>query len=406
MSSAEVMIVKAHNKLMRHIETRAMCGIFVSGTNELVDDGSVPTACTDGWNKFYGKQFMEQLPQVQVTGIVLHENLHVFCKHMIRFRSEMKREPQLMNAAMDYAINAWIVNLKDKALAQLPSDCLYDAQFNDWSVQEIYTFLKNGRDRKGNEHTVETSADGESVSVGGKQFKLGGHDEHKPSPAMTKEQAEQMTQRVDNAIQQGAVLAGAMGLELPRMIKELLVPDVHWPDELAEFAGNTVRGEEDYSFRRLNRKYLGGGSDEMLVPTMINDVPSEIVIAIDTSCSITNQMLNVWGGIVARVMESVGPDLVRILWWDTRVHAEQVFVPSEFAQIADLLKPQGGGGTRVSCVSKYINDNAMTADCLIVLTDGYVEGNVQWNINIPTLWAVTENINWTPPTGRVLHVKL
>jgi hypothetical protein len=31
---------------------------------------------------------------------------------------------------------------------------------------------------------------------------------------------------------------------------------------------------------------------------------------------------------------------------------------------------------------------------------------VQWGINIPTLWAVTENINWTPPTGRVLHVKL
>jgi predicted metal-dependent peptidase len=398
------MLVKAHNKLMRHTETRAMCGIFVSGTNEIVDDGSVPTAATDGWNKYYGKQFMEQLPQVQVTGIVLHENLHVFCKHMIRFRSEMKREPQMMNAAMDYAINAWILNLTDKTLATLPSDCLYDAQFKDWSVQEIYTFLKNGRDREGKKHTVERSPD--NVSVGGKPFGLGGHDTHMPSPVVSPEQAEQMSQRVDSAIQQGAVLAGAMGMELPRMIKELLVPDVNWVDELAEYAGNMVRGEEDYSFRRLNRKYLGGGSDEMLVPTMINDVPSEIVIAIDTSCSISDQMLSVWGGIVARIMESVGPDLVRILWWDTRVHAEQVFMPNEFAQIAALLKPQGGGGTRVSCVSKYILDNNITADCVIVLTDGYVESNVQWDINSPTLWAVTERKDWTPPSGRVLNVKL
>jgi predicted metal-dependent peptidase len=404
MSSVEVMLVKAHNKLMRHKETRAMCGIFVSGTNEIVDDGSVPTAATDGWNKYYGKQFMETLPLPQVTGIVLHENLHVFCKHMIRFRSEMKREPQMMNAAMDYAINAWILNLTDKTLATLPSDCLYDAQFKDWSVQEIYTFLKDGRDREGKKHTVERSPD--NVRVGGKPFGLGGHDTHMPSPVVSPEQAEQMSQRVDSAIQQGAVLAGAMGMELPRMIKELLVPDVNWIDELAEYAGNTVRGEEDYSFRRLNRKYLGGGSDEMLVPTMINDVPSEIVIAIDTSCSISDQMLSVWGGIVARIMESVGPDLVRILWWDTRVHAEQVFMPNEFAQIAALLKPQGGGGTRVSCVSKYILDNNITADCVIVLTDGYVESNVQWDINSPTLWAVTEHKDWTPPSGRVLNVKL
>ena len=183
MSSVEVMLVKAHNKLMRHKETRAMCGIFVSGTNEIVDDGSVPTAATDGWNKYYGKQFMETLPQPQVTGIVLHENLHVFCKHMIRFRSEMKRDPQLMNAAMDYAINAWIVNLTDKTLATLPSGCLYDAQFKDWSVQEIYTFLKNGRDRDGKKHTVERSPD--NVNVGGKQFGLGGHDTHMPSPVVS-----------------------------------------------------------------------------------------------------------------------------------------------------------------------------------------------------------------------------
>lgn len=400
MSSAHIMITKAHNKLMRHIETRAMCGVFVSGVNEIVPQG-LPTACTDGWNKYYGAQFIESLPQVQVTGVVLHENLHVFCKHLTRFAALMKSDAQTANAAMDYAINAWIVNLKDKTLAQLPPNCLYDAKFTDWSVQEIYEFLKTGRDRDGTKHTHKPGNN--EVQIGGKSYGLTGHDEHKINKTATPQQMREAEQRIDSAIQQGAVLAGAMGLELPRMVKELLVPDVNWVEELAEFAGRTVRGSEDYSFQRLNRRYL---ADDHYVPTMVDDVPSEIVISIDTSASINDAMLKVWGGAVSRIMESVQPDLVRVLWWDTRVHAEQVFTPDEYSQIATLLKPTGGGGTRVGCVSKYLVEQGLTPDCMVVLTDGYVEPSVDWATDVPTLWAVTENKNWTPPAGRVLPVNL
>ena len=426
MSSVEVMITKAHSKLMRHIETRAMCGIFVSGTNEIVDDGSVATACTDGWNKYYGKAFMEKLTLPEVTGIVLHENLHVFCKHMVRFRAEMKRNPKLMNAAMDYAINGWIVGLKDKSLAVLPEGGLYDPQFADWSVLEIYNFLQTGRDPKGNQQgkpqpkgeqgakQPDTGAgsepdegddegDASSVVIGDKEYKLDGHDEHEESPATTPEQAKEMSQRVDTAIQQGAVLAGAMGLDLPRIMKEVLAPEVNWIEELADFAANNVRGHDDYSFRRLNRRYL---ADDLYVPTMITEVPSEIVISIDTSGSINNDMLKVWGGIVSKIMENVNPDAVRVLWWDTRVHAEQMFFPGDYGQIATLLKPVGGGGTRVSCVSEHIRKHNITADCMIVLTDGWVEHEVVWGVDMPTLWAVTERNDWTPPAGRVLKIKL
>jgi hypothetical protein len=35
------------------------------------------------------------------------------------------------------------------------------------------------------------------------------------------------------------------------------------------------------------------------------------------------------------------PEKVRVLWWDTAVHGEQVF-EGDYANIAGLLKPLGG----------------------------------------------------------------
>jgi predicted metal-dependent peptidase len=94
-----------------------------------------------------------------------------------------------------------------------------------------------------------------------------------------------------------------------------------------------------------------------------------------------------------------------VLWWDTKVHGVQTF-NSNYENLADVLKPVGGGGTRVACVSDYIEQHHLDADCMVVLTDGYVESNVQWNVgHIPTLWVVTERDNFTPPSGRVVKYK-
>jgi len=96
----------------------------------------------------------------------------------------------------------------------------------------------------------------------------------------------------------------------------------------------------------------------------------------------------------------VSPDVVRIIWWDADVHGEQVFKPDQYQNIASLLKPLGGGGTRVSCVSKYINEKKLSAEAVIVFTDGYVEHDIEWNITPPTLWMITQNRNLDVPVGK------
>jgi predicted metal-dependent peptidase len=87
-----------------------------------------------------------------------------------------------------------------------------------------------------------------------------------------------------------------------------------------------------------------------------------------------------------------------VLWWDTQVHGEQVF-EGNYNDIAKMLKPMGGGGTHVGCVSDYMVKNSINAEVLVIFTDGYVEGNIKWDVTAPTMWFVTENGRFDPPSG-------
>ena len=401
-------IKKAKSRLMRHPETRYMAGMFVSGKTEVVHQG-VPTACTDGWNEKYGHDFMDKLSVPEATGVVLHEGLHKYLKHLMRFRKQMKTDGRLMNAAMDYAVNAIIHNLKDKTLAVLPEPHLYHPMFEGWSVLEIYDYLKSGRDKDGNKRGEPREGSG-GVSIGGQHHSTESLDEHDTEGLatdgdggeMSEEKIKEIMAKIDEAIQQGAIIAGAMGVDLPRAITETLEIPVDWVAEMYEFASSTVSGAEDFTMRRYNRRRL---ADDMYMPTMYKDSVSEVMLLLDASGSIDQKALNEWAGVVSDVCESVQPDLVRVLWWDTEVHTEQVFEQTQFDQIRQLLMPRGGGGTRVSCVSEYIKQKNLTADCAIVLTDGYVESDVQWHIDIPTLWMVTQSRSFNPPAGRMVKIE-
>jgi len=135
------------------------------------------------------------------------------------------------------------------------------------------------------------------------------------------------------------------------------------------------------------------------MPSVINETIGEVVVAIDTSGSIGSEELSVFATELASICEVVEPEVVRILWWDTAVAGQQVF-NGNYQDIVKSLKPEGGGGTHVSCVSEYISKEKINAECVIVFTDGYVESDIKWEINIPTLWLVTDNKSLEVPSGK------
>ena len=390
MLTEEQRIKKAHIALMKHPETALYSGVMMMGKTEVIDDAAV-TAYTDGINKKYGRGFLNAIckTDAEVAGLVLHENLHIALRHMINSRDLFKENRGLANKAADYVVNDIIMSIRDKQLVKLPDGGLYDQRFHDMNMREVYRILKKEEEDKGG------SGKGDSASGGG-DYEF---DEHDFDSGMNPDEVKEMDEKIDRALREGALLAGRLGADVPRSISESLEPQVNWREVLREFISSSTKGNDEYTWRKFNRRVI---ANDIYLPSVEDETVGEMVVAIDTSGSIGQEQINEFAAELLTICEAVEPESVRVLWWDTRVHGEQLFKSQDYRNIASLLKPLGGGGTRVGCVSEYIKSKAIKAECVIVFTDGYVESSPVWDITMPTLWLVTSRKGWTPPAGKLV----
>lgn len=387
----ETRLKKAHIKLIKHPETCLYGGVILMGETSVIDNkADCPTAYTDGYNKRYGREFMESLTNSEIAGVVLHENLHVLLKHIPRHRDLWKENSRLANIAMDYVVNDIIteVSKKHSDLVQLPKGCFYDPMFSGWSVRRVYEYLKKEMDEGGGEGRPNESFDN--------------HDGAAVSD-MEPSDIDKLGKSIDEAIHQGGILAGRFGAKIPRVIKDLMQPDIDWREILQDFWTSHVRGADELTWRRFNKHRL---ADNYYLPSSINESVGEVILAIDTSGSISSVDIAKVASRIQELCDTLPPERVRILWWDTQVHGEQMF-EGDYTNIASLLKPMGCGGTRASCVSDYIIKNNLAADCMVMFTDGYLEDSLNWQTNIPSVWLIKEggNETFSPPRGLKVVMK-
>ena len=394
--SPEQRLTKAHIKLMKHPDTILYGNIIVMGKSFIDDD--IPTACTDGYNKKYGRDFVSNLSDAEFRGIVMHENLHVALQHMIRFKALFQREPELLNMAADYVVNDVITQFDDKAFCVLPIGALWDIKYRNWSVIEVYNDLKQQKDNDPDwepqesfdEHIMDDSMSDDS----------GENKGDNPGGSLDKPSDKELSGQVQDALRQGKILAGQMGGKIARQIDDLLIGRIDWTAILKDFVMNAIKGADDYTFRKYNRKLV---MDKIYMPTTISEKVGELIIAIDTSGSLSSKALAQFIAEIILICELLNPEKVTVLWWDTKVAKEQVFTQGNYASMKHALSPSGGGGTDPSCVSEYVNENNMQGSAMIVFTDGHFwDDKYAWNIPMETLWLVTENENLKVPSGRVV----
>jgi predicted metal-dependent peptidase len=411
--SVEREIEKGHITLMQHPKTGFYAGVMLLGKSEVRDD--IPTACTDGLHTFYGRGFIKDkiASAAQLRFLIMHETKHKADKHMFRFKDLMKEDAQLANASMDYAINDEIKCIDDNKLVEMPEGGLYDPKFHLWSVREIYRFLKTGQEknqpnkpRKGKAGCMggppQRNSEKGTVKIDGKEYSIGRMDEHSEGLSeLSPEERKEIEGKIDKAIQDGGFLAGVNKVNLPRGLLEALTPEIDWKAEFMDFVTSHVKGNDEYTWRRFDRRRV---ADEVYIPGTYSEKMTELVVAADLSGSIGDKQMAEWFGALYAAVQSCRPDIVRVLWWDMDVNAEQIFHEDSYDSLLSLLKPRGGGGTHVGCVSKYMVDNKINPDCVVVFTDGYVEHNPVWEIECPTLWLVTENDSFEPPKGQKVKV--
>jgi len=391
MITTEERLKKAHITLMKHPETALYSGIILMGKNEIVDD--CPTAKTDGFNKYYGRKFVEGLSDEELRALVLHENLHVALNHVSRFKQEFRKNAHHMNVCADYVVNDVIMHLEDTSLCKLPNGALYENKYHNWSVNEILKDLEEQDKGKGEGGDKRDKSRSENLKP------LDEHDFEGESQTMTSKEQQEMTQKIENALKEGSILAGKLGKKVPRAIDELFEPKLDWREMTREFVSATCKGNDEYTWRKFNKRML---PNDLYLPSMENESVGELVIACDTSGSISQHDLTIFATELQSIVDTVTPDLIRILWWDYEVCSEQIFRPDQYQELHKLLKVAGGGGTRLSCVSEYITKEQIKAEAIIVFTDGYVEHDIKWNMSTPTLHIVNGNKHFKGTTGSVV----
>ena len=422
----EIRLKKAHIALMKHPETALYSGVMLMGKSEVSD--SLFTAYTDGVNKRYSRPYLQTIDQEpKLRGLVLHENLHVGLKQIPRGRDMFKEDAKIANMAADFVVNDIIKNITGKIangsepIVMLPDGALYDPFFHNWSMREVYNYIRKenpqrqkpqsgGSSNGGQEEDSDSSPSSSGkqdniIKANGREYDMGSnfdeHDWESYVEGLSDEERKELGDKIDRALREGGMLAGRMGGKMPRQISDLLEPKVDWRDALREFVSSTMKGNDEYTWRKMNKRHL---ANDYYLPSMENETIGEVVVAIDTSGSIGTKELTEFATELASIVDIVSPEAVRVIWWDYDVHGEQYFKPDQYSNIASLLKPVGGGGTRVSSVNHYINENKINAECVIVFTDGYVENNIEWTISSPTLWMITENKDLDVPTGKKVMV--
>ena len=391
----EQRLTKAVVSIMGNPKYTALAGVLMIGNRNIVDDPSVPTACTNGRDEMYGREFVKQLNDAELRFLVLHEVYHKLFRHLTTWQHLYKQNAQLANMACDFVINLKIVddNEKDRFATMtgvLGGGC-YDTKYAGMDTAQVYNLLRDDQD--GN----DGGQGSESLPDGGQPFD--GHD-WDGAEEMTADEQRELAREIDEAVRQGALVAGKLGSGGDRDLAELLQPQVNWREVLREFVQTTCTGSDYSTYRRPNRRYLSSG---MYMPSGISEQVGELVLAIDTSGSIRQKELSAFLTEVKEICDTVHPDGVRLLYWDTEVCRDEKYDTHELDTLVQSTKPEGGGGTYVTCVTDYIRDNNINAQAAIVLTDGHIFGGWgQWTM--PVLWCVMDS-GRTADVGKTVHIK-
>lgn len=406
--------------LMRSDMFALWAPVLMVGTTAVVDD--IPTAATNGRDKWFGRKLLAALDEKMVNFVVLHEASHVMLRHLSTWQALYKKNPRLANMACDYVINIWLVDTDptERYLKMPMIDGkqvgLLDPRFRGMSTLQVFKILEQeDEEREKRRGRGEGGGDepGEPGDGGGQPGEPG-FDDHlwEEAQALSEEEKKELQREIDHAVRTGEAQArkkaGKGNGTMSRELEELLAPQVDWKEQMREFATEICRAREESSWSRPSRRFL---SEDMYLPTLMGVSIGPVVTGVDTSGSCIAEAPIFISQIVA-LADDVNPERIDLLCWDSSVESHQEYTKDNYASMGIGTKYVGGGGTSPRCVLNWVNkrikEGFETPVCIIMLTDGLID---DWGENwpAPVLWVITENSNYArerklAPNGTTIHI--
>ena len=389
--------------IMRNPKFALWSGLMTVGKTRI--DDNVPTACTNGRDELYGREFVQSLDDKELAFVVLHETLHKAFRHLFTWRKLFDEDKQLANMACDYVINLMLVDMdKDRSLLAMPMKAgkaigLVDEKYRGMNAKQVFDLLKQDKQNGEGVFGEDGLEDGDS----------GGFDEHdwQGAKELSDEQKKAIEKEVDQALRQGLInhnkMVGKGAGGLGRELGDLLEPKIDWREMLREFVKATCSAKDASSWRRVNRRYL---STDTYMPSLVGERVGHLVIGIDTSGSIGGQELNDFLTEVKGIASEVHPEKVDLMYWDSQVAGHEEYGYHEVDNIVSSTKPRGGGGTDPTCMITYMKEKNIKPEAIIMLTDGCI-GSWGDDWNAPILWTICGSYgrNTYAPNGKTIHIE-
>ena len=410
----------------------------------LKEDKTCETAWSDGTTLAYNPLYINMLPLNKVKGLMGHIAMHPACRHHIRRKG---RNPKQWNMACDYAIN-WILL---EAGLELPDGYLDNPEFRDKTADEIYSLLfTNAESNRGGTHnilseknkpangnqenlpedlepeSVSRNTESEGADVQGSFTEdssetqddareetreddgvLGHGDPGKsgevrdaPSPKGESNSLDDRTGKENEwkiALAQAVSQAKSMGnlpAGLERLVDKILNPKLNWYDLLSRFINASARS--DYSWTYPNRRYFHMG---IYLPSIRSDDLPEVIIAVDTSGSVSQAELDQFSAEVSSILE-YHEITIRLIYCDVQVTRVETFQRQD---LPITLSLKGGGGTDFRPVFQWVEQQGISPECLIYLTDLECSRFPKEPF-YPVLWAQIGSTGTQPPFGEVIEI--
>ena len=388
-------VQKAKITLMRNSKFALLSGIMMVGRTRV--DDNIPTACTNGRDERYGREFVKKLRDPELAFVVAHENAHKMYRHLTTWRKLHDENHRLANSACDYVINLMLKDLDpSETVIAMPRYTdgplkgrvmgLVDERFRGMNAKQVFDILKEEDDGEG---------EGDGFDI---------HD-WDGAKDMTEEEKKVLAREIDQAIRQGLISAKKAGTGtggMDRELEGLMEPKVDWREVLREFVKSTCSAKDKSSWRRVNRRFLSTG---VYMPTLIGEKVGHLVVGIDASGSVGTKELAECLSEVQGIAEEVSPEIVDLIYWDGEVAAHETYTGATVSSIVQSTKPAGGGGTSPSCVSTYLKEKSIVPECIIMLTDGYVGSDWGNEWTAPVLWVIVGGNDDVAPNGKTIHIR-
>lgn len=328
------------------------------------DELNPPTAATDGENLYYHSEFVNSLSLDELMFVTGHEILHAALTHVFRRGT---RDPINWNIACDVVVNQILINNR---VGKMPKGLIYNPilfQECGGLVDRVYDKLPKNPNTSPMDHMIDNPGIDKAAS------------------------AAKWRGRMEQAMD-AAKKAGKMPGEIETLLAPIESQTVAWEDEL--FTTVTTEKGEDRTYAKRNRRYA---ALDVLLPGKYGEKTDDIVFAIDCSGSTSDAMVARCANEVQRIMRTLRPEKLHVLYFDTAIKKHEVYGPDDELDV----RAYGRGGTMFSPIFEYIAEKGIEPQHVIVATDLYCD-DYGPEPSYPVIWCVMDSKLDNAPWGKVI----